>query len=653
MQQLLSLPVNQRAISTLLTPFYFLFQSKKLLLRLAMLVMSVGMMSAVVGQATVTSDKPDYAPRSNAVFTGAGFQAFEQVQLKVKNLNSPCNTITTDSSYLPWTVTADANGVFVTNWTVCDCPGDSLRLKATGLTSARIAYAYFTDGRAEVQSASPSPFSPNNSANVKDIVTIVGFNNSAVGGNNSLSNFNIRIRNSANVLVWVSSSINLLNGSISNFDWDGTYSSGLGTGYLPDGIYTAIAANNTNESANPASITKQIVIDNTNPTISFQNNINVVNGGGVCGAVVSWPTPTVTDANPDLLTQTAGPVSGSTFPVGTTTVTYEATDAAGNTSTTSFTVTVVDNTAPVIAGTPSTVTVNTGVGRTTCDQVATWTAPTASDNCAGTVSVSSTHNPGDVFPVGNTTVTYTFTDAANNQSQTSFTVTVVDNTAPVIAGTPSTVTVNTGVGRTTCDQVATWTAPTASDNCAGTVGVSSSHNPGDVFSVGSTIVTYTFTDANNNQSQTSFTVTVVDNTAPVLNDPANVTGINDAGFCYKVVVLSAPSATDNCGISVAGVTASGIPADNKFPVGTTTVIWSVTDIHGHTSTQTQDVTITNAAPVVSVTGPTSPQQINSLVTITIFHGDNNVTSATINWDDNSPLESVAPGNPSLLARTNT
>jgi hypothetical protein len=340
---------------------------------------------------------------------------------------------------------------------------------------------------------------------------------------------------------------------------------------------------------------------------------------------------------------------GDVFPVGNTTVTYTFTDAANNQSQTSFTVTVVDNTAPVIAGTPSTVTVNTGVGRTTCDQVATWTAPTASDNCAGTVSVSSTHNPGDVFPVGNTTVTYTFTDAANNQSQTSFTVTVVDNTAPVIAGTPSTVTVNTGVGRTTCDQVATWTAPTASDNCAGTVGVSSSHNPGDVFSVGSTIVTYTFTDANNNQSQTSFTVTVVDNTAPVLNDPANVTGINDAGFCYKVVVLSAPSATDNCGISVAGVTASGIPADNKFPVGTTTVIWSVTDIHGHTSTQTQDVTITNAAPVVSVTGPTSPQQINSLVTITIFHGDNNVTSATINWDDNSPLESVAPGNPSFTS----
>ena len=84
-------------------------------------------------------------PRSTAVFTGSGFAAFETVVLKVKNLNQPCNTVTADSSYLPWSVVADENGAFVTSWTVCDCPGDSLRLKAQGQTSGLIAYAYFTD----------------------------------------------------------------------------------------------------------------------------------------------------------------------------------------------------------------------------------------------------------------------------------------------------------------------------------------------------------------------------------------------------------------------------------------------------------------------------------------------------------------------------
>ncbi|RYE15308.1 MAG: Ig-like domain repeat protein, partial [Sphingobacteriales bacterium] len=99
-----------------------------------------------VGPGTVTTDKPDYAPRSNAVFTGTGFQPYETVQLKVKNLFRACNTVTADSSYSPWTVKADATGNFVTNWLVCDCLGDSLRLKATGQSSSYTAYAYFSDG---------------------------------------------------------------------------------------------------------------------------------------------------------------------------------------------------------------------------------------------------------------------------------------------------------------------------------------------------------------------------------------------------------------------------------------------------------------------------------------------------------------------------
>ena len=44
----------------------------------------------------------------------------------------------------------------------------------------------------------------------------------------------------------------------------------------------------------------------------------------------------------------SSPPSGSTFPVGTTTVTNTATDASGNTTSCSFTVTVTDTQNPVI-----------------------------------------------------------------------------------------------------------------------------------------------------------------------------------------------------------------------------------------------------------------------------------------------------------------
>ena len=52
-----------------------------------------------------------------------------------------------------------------------------------------------------------------------------------------------------------------------------------------------------------------------------------------------------------------------------------------------------------------------------------WTAPTATDN-SGTQTLTSSHNPGDAFPVGSTSVTYTATDAAGNTATCSFVIVV-------------------------------------------------------------------------------------------------------------------------------------------------------------------------------------------------------------------------------------
>ena len=95
------------------------------------------------------------------------------------------------------------------------------------------------------------------------------------------------------------------------------------------------------------------------------------------------------------LTTTKNP--GTIFNLGTTLVTYTATDAAGNTSTCSFNVIVQDNTNPVIAGCPSNITVNANAS---CQATVNWTAPTVSDNCGA--SLTSTKNPGTIFNVGTT-----------------------------------------------------------------------------------------------------------------------------------------------------------------------------------------------------------------------------------------------------------
>ncbi|MBW0159258.1 HYR domain-containing protein [Sinorhodobacter sp. B57] len=79
-------------------------------------------------------------------------------------------------------------------------------------------------------------------------------------------------------------------------------------------------------------------------------NIVVPTDPGVSTAVVSYAAPGATDnvAVTSGPTLTEGLASGTTFPLGTTNVTYAASDAAGNTGSASFTVTVVDTEAPMI-----------------------------------------------------------------------------------------------------------------------------------------------------------------------------------------------------------------------------------------------------------------------------------------------------------------
>ena len=78
--------------------------------------------------------------------------------------------------------------------------------------------------------------------------------------------------------------------------------------------------------------------DTTAPVVTVPANITTP-ATGPSGATVTY-TATANDDRDGPLTPTCTPPSGSTFPVGTTTVTCTATDAAGNTGTNTFTVTV-------------------------------------------------------------------------------------------------------------------------------------------------------------------------------------------------------------------------------------------------------------------------------------------------------------------------
>ena len=102
-------------------------------------------------------------------------------------------------------------------------------------------------------------------------------------------------------------------------------------------------------------------------------------------------------------------------------VTLEIADRTGNSVSCEAKVNIVDNTGPTFQNCPADIVVTTN-GDTA---PANWTAPTATDNC-GPVTISSTHNPGDIFPKGNTLVTYSATDGAGNGAAIcTFTVSVI------------------------------------------------------------------------------------------------------------------------------------------------------------------------------------------------------------------------------------
>jgi hypothetical protein len=350
---------------------------------------------------------------------------------------------------------------------------------------------------------------------------------------------------------------------------------------------------------------------------------------------------------------TSNPVSGSlnsTLPatLQTTIFTIVAT-ANGCTYSTNAEVTVGDVTPPTITCQPSPQNrfANTG-GCNYTVVVAELDPVSYDDNCPGSTIRNNFNNlstlAGAVLPQGTTNITWTVTAANLQTASCVLTVNISDNQAPVIIDCPADFTVYTGPGRTTCDQVATWTEPTASDNCGGAVTWTRSHAPGSVFPVGNTTVTYIATDASGNTATCSFVVTVIDDTPPTFTQPANITIYVDPSCNYNAGIAITGDVSnefDNC-------TPTGLQAvhtDQAFVpgicagTGTITRVWSLTDIHGNTTTHNQIITVAdNRRPAIVIPANITIQCNQSSLPANTGQAtatDNCGGSVTITYTDNT------------------
>lgn len=344
------------------------------------------------------------------------------------------------------------------------------------------------------------------------------------------------------------------------------------------------------------------LVDNTDPVLSGVPANIAENTTVTSGKVISYTKPTATDNLDGPLPVTCGTHEPNTnFPVGHTVVTCSATDAHNNVGSASFNVdiTLVDTTAPTFSNVPGDISQTTTV---LAGKAVSFTKPTATDNVDGTLPGSAvTCSPASnfMFPIGETTVTCSASDAHNNTGQATFTVTVtlVDVIDPVLTN-------HANIAETTevnQPKAVSYTKPTATDNIDGTLPVTCTPASGSNFPQNGspTTVTCTATDAHGNTGTETFTITVtlVDTTKPVLSGvPGNISE-NTEVPTGKVINYSLPTASDNLDgpRPVSCTKASG----TNFAVGTTTVSCSATDTHGNTGSASFDVVIT----LIDITKP--------------------------------------------------
>jgi uncharacterized delta-60 repeat protein len=383
-------------------------------------------------------------------------------------------------------------------------------------------------------------------------------------------------------------------------------------GAIPDGTYTvSLAYHDQSGHTILSNSIGNVKVETTAPALSLPDNITV-EATSAAGQVVTY-TASASDGGSGLASSSFLPASGSTFPIGTTTVNATATDNAGNVGNGSFTVTVQDTAAPTVTPPSDVVMEATGPD----GAMVTYLDATAND-AVGVTSLTYSQNSGTIFPLGVTTVTVTAKDAANNPGTATFTVTVKDTTPPFVIPSSTQITAEaSGPNGATVNYAAATVFDTAS-----TPVVMYSQASGTVFPLGTTTVTVTATDPANNAGTATFTVTVQDMIAPLITPPADITveAASPSG-----TIVNYPNATAQDAVGVQSLNYSKAKGE-IFPIGTTTVTITAKDAAGNTSTATFNITVQDTtAPLVP------PSTISIAATgasgTVVDYADPNVTDA--------------------------
>jgi hypothetical protein len=420
----------------------------------------------------------------------------------------------------------------------------------------------------------------------------------------------------------------------------------LGTATVNDNVDTGLIASNNSTASFPVgastvtwrasdaygnvgTATQQVVIsDTTAPIVTAPTSIIVaaVNGAGTPASNATIASFLTAASANDLLDGNIIPKHNglATFPLGTTTVTFSATDAKANRGTATATVTVVDQTKPVVS-VPANITVAAvdayGAPASHATIASFLGAATANDNVDGAITPS--NNAPTQFPLGVTTVTFSATDAYGNTGSAAASVTVQNQSAPTVTPPANlTVAAVNASGTAASDPYITafLNGATAVDLLGNVLTVS--NNGLTQFPLGITTVTFSATDVYANTGTATATITVRDQTSPIVIAPAAIIVAavdaygTPASDPYIATFLNGATAQDNVNPNP---TISNNAAA-QLPLGTTTVIFSANDGYGNIGTASSTITVNDLTPpmviapadvYVEATAPLTPVILGS------------------------------------------
>jgi hypothetical protein len=379
---------------------------------------------------------------------------------------------------------------------------------------------------------------------------------------------------------------------------------------------TMIGANNviltvTDVNGNSSSCNAIVTVSDLVAPIAVCKNITVqLNNMGTASITAADINDGSTDAC-GIASMTLSQYNFDCTMIGANTVILTVTDINGNSSTCAAIVTVSDLVGPIAVCKNITVQLNNlGTASITAADI-----NDGSTDACGIASMTLSQYNFDCTMIGANTITLTVTDANGNSSTCSAVVTVSDLIAPVAVCKNIPVQLN-NLG------TASITAADINDGSTDACGIASmtlSQYNFDCTMVGANTVTLTVTDINGNSSSCSSVVTVSDLVAPVAVCKNITIQLNHLGTASITAADINDGSTDACGI--ASLTLSQYNF-NCSMVGANTVVFTVTDVNGNSSTCSSVVTVSDQIAPVAVCKNLSVQ-LNNLGTASITAADIN------------------------------